>query len=69
MANRIWIPSPSTYMKDVGGSVLGALIDTTRGETVCWHVEIIDDVRTITGYTIVQRNPDAKLQPIAHRSR
>jgi hypothetical protein len=61
MANRIWLPSPCVLLEDVQGDIRGVLLDVSQGEAVCWHVEVIDNVRTITGYTIVQRKADEKL--------
>jgi hypothetical protein len=69
MPKRIWMPSPCALLKDVEGDIQGVLLDVSQGEAVCWHVEVIDDIRTITGYTIVQRISDEELQSVASRSR
>ena len=55
MPNRMWVPSPSALLEDVHGDIQGVLLDVSKGETVCWHVSHEDGIRTITGYTIVQR--------------
>lgn len=58
MPTRIWVPSPSALFEDVQGDIQGVLVEI--GESICWHIEIIDNVRSLTGYTIVQRKHDEK---------
>ena len=53
MENKLWVASPSKIYRDVVGEIDGVFI--SMGQSVCWHIAHIDGIRTVTGYTIVER--------------